>query len=58
LGVTTSIGTAVGVAFTLHLEGVWYFLVQYFIYGLLEVLAGLALVVFDGPIVRFVTKKL
>jgi hypothetical protein len=58
VGVMTSVGTALGAAFTLHLEGVWYFLLQYFIYGVLEILAGLALIVLGRPIARFAARKL
>jgi len=58
VGTTTAIATFVGLAVFSRLEGVWYFMLQYFIYGLLELLAGLALLALSRPAARLVSRTL
>jgi hypothetical protein len=58
VGLVMIIGTTAGAFLFIHLEGVWYFLLQYFIYGLLEFLSGVALLALGRPIARFVSRKL
>jgi hypothetical protein len=56
VGAATAIGTIVGFYLFASLEGVWYFLLQYFIYGLLELLSGFVLLILNRPIARFIVR--
>jgi hypothetical protein len=57
VGTTLVIGTILGFYIFGKLEGVWYLLLQYFVYGTLEMLAGLALLALARPIAKLVTPK-